>query len=176
MFVGRVGFESRALESVFYAVLVFSPILCAGLLFGSAINQSTSLARDYGTNLLGAMQQGLQHLRRALGVHPADQRHHHDPIGDRDERRGHLREPRPLRLDHLLLDRRALDHCLIAHRSVEPGHSRLLKAIGQRPLLDMDMRLGEGSGAALAVPLLKAAAACLNGMATFGEAGVSGKA
>jgi nicotinate-nucleotide--dimethylbenzimidazole phosphoribosyltransferase len=73
------------------------------------------------------------------------------------------------------LDRRALEHCLVAHRSVEPGHSRLLQAIGQRPLLDMDMRLGEGSGAALAVPLLKAAAACLNGMATFGEAGVSGK-
>jgi nicotinate-nucleotide--dimethylbenzimidazole phosphoribosyltransferase len=74
------------------------------------------------------------------------------------------------------LDRRALDHCKVAHRSAEPGHRRLLEAIGQRPLLDMDMRLGEGSGAALAVPILKAAAACLNGMATFAEAGVSGKA
>ena len=73
-------------------------------------------------------------------------------------------------------DRRALDHCLVAHRSAEPGHTRLLEAIGQRPLLDMDMRLGEASGAALAVPILKAAAACHNGMATFAEAGVSGKA
>jgi len=73
------------------------------------------------------------------------------------------------------LDRRALDHCLVAHRSTEPGHARLLEKIGQRPLLDMDMRLGEGSAAALAVPLLKAAAACHNGMATFAEAGVSGK-
>lgn len=72
-------------------------------------------------------------------------------------------------------DRRALDHCLVAHRSAEPGHTRLLEAIGQRPLLDMDMRLGEGSAAALAVPLLKAAAACHNGMATFAEAGVSSK-
>jgi nicotinate-nucleotide--dimethylbenzimidazole phosphoribosyltransferase len=72
-------------------------------------------------------------------------------------------------------DRRALDHCKVAHRSAEPGHARLLDRIGQRPLLDMDMRLGEGSGAALAVPILKAAAACLNGMATFAEAGVSGK-
>ena len=72
-------------------------------------------------------------------------------------------------------DRRALDHCLVAHRSAEPGHARLLDAIGQRPLLDLGMRLGEASAAALAVPLLKAAAACHNGMATFAEAGVSSK-
>jgi spermidine synthase len=57
--VGRIGFESRALESVFYAVLMFSPILCAGLLFGSAIKRSTSVSRDYGTNLLGAMVGGV---------------------------------------------------------------------------------------------------------------------
>jgi SAM-dependent methyltransferase len=57
--VGRIGFESRALESFFYAVLMFSPIVCAGLLFGSAIKRSTSLARDYGTNLLGAMVGGV---------------------------------------------------------------------------------------------------------------------
>ena len=73
------------------------------------------------------------------------------------------------------MDRRALDHCLVAHRSAEPGHTRLLKAINQRPLLDLDMRLGEASGAALAVPILTAAAACHNGMATFAEAGVSGR-
>jgi SAM-dependent methyltransferase len=57
--IGRVGFESRALESLFYGALVFSPILCAGLLFGSAIKRSTSLPRDYGTNLLGAMLGGV---------------------------------------------------------------------------------------------------------------------
>jgi SAM-dependent methyltransferase len=57
--VGRVGFESRAAESIFYAVLVFSPILCAGLLFGSAIAKSTALTRDYGINLLGAMVGGV---------------------------------------------------------------------------------------------------------------------
>jgi SAM-dependent methyltransferase len=57
--VGRVGFDSRALESAFYAVLMFSPIVCAGLLFGSAIRQSTSVARDYGANLLGAMLGGV---------------------------------------------------------------------------------------------------------------------
>jgi SAM-dependent methyltransferase len=57
--VGAIGFESRALESAFYAVLMFSPILCAGLLFGSQIQGSTSLPRDYGTNLLGAMVGGV---------------------------------------------------------------------------------------------------------------------
>ena len=73
------------------------------------------------------------------------------------------------------IDRHALDHCLVAHRSAEPGHTRLLEAIRQRPLLDFGMRLGEASAAALAVPLLKAAAACHNGMATFAQAGVSSK-
>lgn len=57
--VGRIGFESRALESLFYALLVFSPILCSGLLFGSAIKHSKTLSRDYGTNLLGAMVGGV---------------------------------------------------------------------------------------------------------------------
>jgi spermidine synthase len=57
--VGAIGFESRAAESLFYAVLMFSPILCAGLLFGSQIKRSTSLPRDYGTNLLGAMVGGV---------------------------------------------------------------------------------------------------------------------
>ena len=57
--VGTITFESRVVESLFYAMLMFSPILCAGLLFGSAIKRSTSLARDYGTNLLGAMFGGV---------------------------------------------------------------------------------------------------------------------
>lgn len=73
------------------------------------------------------------------------------------------------------LDARALDHCLVAHVSAEPGHRKLLAAIGKRPLLDLGMRLGEASGAALAIPLLKAAVACHTGMATFAEAAVSGK-
>jgi spermidine synthase len=57
--IGAVTFASRSAESVFYGALMFSPILCAGLLFGSAIKDSTSLARDYGTNLLGAMAGGV---------------------------------------------------------------------------------------------------------------------
>ncbi|HUK10150.1 MAG TPA: nicotinate-nucleotide--dimethylbenzimidazole phosphoribosyltransferase [Stellaceae bacterium] len=72
-------------------------------------------------------------------------------------------------------DPRALDHCLVAHRSAEPGHARLLKAIGKEPLFDLGMRLGEASGATLAIAIVKAAVACHTGMATFAEAGVSGK-
>lgn len=69
----------------------------------------------------------------------------------------------------------ALDHCLIAHASAEPGHGRLAEALGKTPLFDLGMRLGEASGAALAVGVLKAAVACHTGMATFAEAGVSDK-
>ena len=72
-------------------------------------------------------------------------------------------------------DRHALDHCVVAHCSAEPGHRRLLEAIGHKPLFDLGMRLGEASAAALAIPILKAAAACHNGMATFASAGVSSK-
>lgn len=57
--VGRIALDSLALESIFYVLLIFSPIVCAGLLFGSAIKHSTSIARDYGTNLLGAMAGGV---------------------------------------------------------------------------------------------------------------------
>jgi nicotinate-nucleotide--dimethylbenzimidazole phosphoribosyltransferase len=69
----------------------------------------------------------------------------------------------------------SLDHCMVSHTSMEPGHHLLVKAIDQRPLLEMDMRLGEASGAALAVGILKAAVACHTGMATFAEAGVTDK-
>lgn len=66
----------------------------------------------------------------------------------------------------------ALAHCLAAHVSAEPGHGRLLAHLGLAPLLDLQMRLGEASGAALAVLLARAALACHNGMATFADAGV----
>ena len=67
----------------------------------------------------------------------------------------------------------ALDHCMIAHVSAEPGHLKLVQKLGKTPLLALGMRLGEGTGAALAASLVKAAAACHTGMATFEEAGVS---
>ena len=67
-----------------------------------------------------------------------------------------------------------LDHCLIGHASAEPGHRGMTEAMDKRPILDLGMALGEGSGAALALGVLRGALACHNGMATFAEAGVSG--
>ncbi|MGB2160297.1 MAG: nicotinate-nucleotide--dimethylbenzimidazole phosphoribosyltransferase [Candidatus Puniceispirillaceae bacterium] len=66
-----------------------------------------------------------------------------------------------------------LDHCMISHLSSEPGHIRLASALRMQPLLDLRMRLGEASGAAVATLLVRAALATHNGMATFAEAGVS---
>ena len=71
------------------------------------------------------------------------------------------------------LDRSALDHCLFGHVSAEPAHRRALERMGKAPLLDLGMRLGEGTGAALAAGIVKAAAELHSGMATFEEAGVS---
>jgi nicotinate-nucleotide--dimethylbenzimidazole phosphoribosyltransferase len=69
----------------------------------------------------------------------------------------------------------ALPYCVFAHRSKEPGHRLILEALGADPLIDLDLRLGEGTGALLALPLLRNACAMLCEMATFESAGVSGK-
>lgn len=66
-------------------------------------------------------------------------------------------------------------YAVFAHHSVEPGHTHLLKLLNAEPLLDMGMRLGEGSGAALAYPLLQSACAIINEMASFNDAGISGQ-
>lgn len=66
----------------------------------------------------------------------------------------------------------SLDHCLVGHVSPEPGHRRLLQIIGKEPILDLGMRLGEGSGAALAAGIVKTAALCHSQMATFEQAGI----
>ncbi|MGD0640553.1 MAG: nicotinate-nucleotide--dimethylbenzimidazole phosphoribosyltransferase [Roseiarcus sp.] len=73
------------------------------------------------------------------------------------------------------LDKSALDHCLAGHVSAESAHGEVLKRLGKTPLVNLGMRLGEGTGAALAVGIVRAAVACHNGMATFAEAGVAGK-
>jgi len=67
----------------------------------------------------------------------------------------------------------ALDHAVAGHLSAEGAHGRLLEKMGKRPLLDLGLRLGEGSGAAVALGVVRAAVACHSGMATFDEAGVS---
>lgn len=68
----------------------------------------------------------------------------------------------------------ALAHCIVSHASAELGHCRMLVHLGKAPILDLNMRLGEGSGAAVALSVLRAALEAHNGMATFAEAGVSG--
>ena len=68
----------------------------------------------------------------------------------------------------------ALDHTVAGHLSAEGGHARLLEALGKEPLLQLCLRLGEASGAAVAISVMKSALACHVGMATFAEAGISG--
>jgi nicotinate-nucleotide--dimethylbenzimidazole phosphoribosyltransferase len=72
-------------------------------------------------------------------------------------------------------DPSSIDHCLAGHLSAEGAHAEVLKRLGKVPLLDLGMRLGEGSGAALAAGLVKAAVACHTGMATFDQAQVPGR-
>ncbi len=67
----------------------------------------------------------------------------------------------------------ALDHTIAGHQSAEGAHAAMLDKLGKAPLLSLDLRLGEGSGGALAINILKSAIACHSGMATFAEAGVS---
>ena len=74
-----------------------------------------------------------------------------------------------------LLEVNALDHCLAAHCSAEPAHQRLLDCLWLEPLLNLNMRLGEGTGAALAVELVKGAVATHARMATFEEAAISNR-
>jgi nicotinate-nucleotide--dimethylbenzimidazole phosphoribosyltransferase len=69
----------------------------------------------------------------------------------------------------------AREYMFAAHRSTEPGHAALLDIIGQAPLLDLGLRLGEGTGAALAMKLIQSAVAAFTSMATFSSAGVSNK-
>ncbi|HZL58936.1 MAG TPA: nicotinate-nucleotide--dimethylbenzimidazole phosphoribosyltransferase [Stellaceae bacterium] len=69
-------------------------------------------------------------------------------------------------------DASALDHCLVAQRAPAPGHRLLVERLGMVPLLDLGIGLDEAAGAALAIPLVKAAVACHRGMASFAEAGI----
>ncbi|NEA21219.1 nicotinate-nucleotide--dimethylbenzimidazole phosphoribosyltransferase, partial [Actinomadura bangladeshensis] len=69
----------------------------------------------------------------------------------------------------------ALAGCVAGHRSAEPGHAAAVEALGLRPLVDLELRLGEGTGALLALPLVQGAVRVLHEVATFDSAGVSEK-
>ena len=68
-----------------------------------------------------------------------------------------------------------LSFCVFAHASDEQGHCKMLQHLNVQPLLQLGMRLGEGTGAALAIPLIRSAVAFINEMASFEAAGISGK-
>ncbi|ADH68837.1 nicotinate-nucleotide--dimethylbenzimidazole phosphoribosyltransferase [Nocardiopsis dassonvillei] len=131
-------------------------------------------------------------VRRALAEHPVDPA---DPIGtlaalgglEHAALAGFVLGGAALRVPVLLdgviagsaalaaaaISPEALSACFAGHRSSEPGHSLALEHLGLRPLVDLEMRLGEGSGALLALPLLQSAARVLHDVATFDDAGVS---
>ncbi|MFC9085549.1 nicotinate-nucleotide--dimethylbenzimidazole phosphoribosyltransferase [Nocardiopsis dassonvillei] len=131
-------------------------------------------------------------VRRALAAHPVDPA---DPIGtlaalgglEHAALAGFVLGGAALRVPVLLdgviagsaalaaaaISPEALSACFAGHRSSEPGHSLALEHLGLRPLVDLEMRLGEGSGALLALPLLQSAARVLHDVATFDDAGVS---
>ena len=74
-----------------------------------------------------------------------------------------------------LFNKNILDHCLISHQSSEPGHSGVISHLKKKPILDLNMRLGEGSGAVVASLIIRAALTTHNKMSTFSEAGISKK-
>ncbi|MGA8548858.1 MAG: nicotinate-nucleotide--dimethylbenzimidazole phosphoribosyltransferase [Stellaceae bacterium] len=185
------GIDALAVGEMGIGNTTVAAALCAGLFGGDAL-----LWTGPGTGVAGA---ALDHKRRAVAAAVAL---HRPAAGDPFEmlRRlgglelaaiaGAVMAARlgrvPVVLDGFTstaaaavlfaADPHALDHCIVAHLSAEPGHRVLLERLGQLPLFDLGMRLGEASGATLALGVLKAAAACHNGMASFAEAGVSGPA
>ena len=72
------------------------------------------------------------------------------------------------------LEPTSIDHCLAGHVSAERAHRAALDRLGKTPILDLGLRLGEGSGGGLALGVLKAALACTRDMATFAQAGIAG--
>jgi nicotinate-nucleotide--dimethylbenzimidazole phosphoribosyltransferase len=115
--------------------------------------------------LMAAMALGGRELAAILGAALAARRHSIPVVLD-----GFIATAAAAPLG--LLRRGGLDHAHVAHCSAETGHRELCAELNMRPILDLDMRLGEASGAALSVSVLRAALACHLGMATFDEAGV----
>jgi len=134
----------------------------------AAIETALNLHRAIiGDPLAVAAALGGRELAAIAGAVLAARRHHIPVLLD-----GFVATSAVLPLSRL--DPRALDHCRAGHVSAEAGHRDLLRELKLDPLLDLNMRLGEASGAGVAILLARAALACHVGMATFPEAGVSG--
>jgi nicotinate-nucleotide--dimethylbenzimidazole phosphoribosyltransferase len=129
----------------------------------AAINAALARHKDVlGDPLRAAMAVGGRELAAIFGAVVAARRHHAPVLLD-----GYVCTAAAAPL--ALLATGGLDHACAAHVSAESGHRLLLQALGLTPLLDLGMRLGEASGAAVAIPILRAAIACHRGMATFAE-------
>ncbi|WKA29628.1 nicotinate-nucleotide--dimethylbenzimidazole phosphoribosyltransferase [Bradyrhizobium roseum] len=134
----------------------------------AAIEAALNFHRDVlGDPLAAAVNLGGRELAAIAGAVLAARRRHIPVILD-----GFVATSAVLPLARL--DVRALDHCRAGHVSAESGHGDLLRELKLDPLLDLGMRLGEASGAGVAILLARAALACHAGMATFAEAGVAG--
>ncbi|MFT8711751.1 nicotinate-nucleotide--dimethylbenzimidazole phosphoribosyltransferase [Komagataeibacter rhaeticus] len=164
--------------------------VCAGLFGGGG---ATWAGRGTGVDDAGVRHKA-QVVDRALAAHAP---HLHDPLEVMRHLGGHelaamlgaaiaaRHHNIPVLLDGFIctaavaplgvLQPGGLEHTRLAHCSAESGHARLATTLGLSPLLDLGLRLGEGSGAGLAIPLVRAATACLCGMATFTQAQVSGR-
>ena len=127
-------------------------------LHGEALNDPWEVARRLGGRETAAI----------LGAVLAARRHSIPVLLD-----GFVCSAAAAPLSKLLPD--GLDHCMIGHVSAEAGHRHLVQELHRPALLNLDMRLGEGSGAALAVSIFRAAVACHTGMATFTQAGVTNR-
>ncbi|WP_227321365.1 nicotinate-nucleotide--dimethylbenzimidazole phosphoribosyltransferase [Acidisoma silvae] len=127
-------------------------------LHGEALNDPWEVARRLGGRETAAI----------LGAVLAARRHSIPVLLD-----GFVCSAAAAPLSKLLPD--GLDHCMIGHVSAEAGHRHLVQELHRPALLNLDMRLGEGSGAALAVSIVRAAVACHTGMATFTQAGVTNR-
>lgn len=133
----------------------------------AAIDAALALHRGIlGDPLQVAAALGGRELAAIAGAVLAARRHHIPVLLD-----GFVATAAALPLARLAAN--ALDHCRAGHVSAESGHRELLRELALHPLLDLGMRLGEASGAAVAILLARAALACHTGMATFSQAGVS---
>ncbi|MFL5778444.1 MAG: nicotinate-nucleotide--dimethylbenzimidazole phosphoribosyltransferase [Chloroflexota bacterium] len=179
--IGEMGIGSTTAASAIVAVLTGRPV--------AAVTGRGTGVDEAGWNLKVAT------IERALEVNQPDAR---DPLGTLEAVGGleiaalvgtivgAAAERVPVVLDGFITGAAALvaarlqpaiaPRLIASHRSVERGHAIVLEALGLRPLLELDLRLGEATGAALAMPLLDAAVRLRDGMATFAEAGVSGPA
>ncbi|THB70100.1 MAG: nicotinate-nucleotide--dimethylbenzimidazole phosphoribosyltransferase [Desulfovibrio sp.] len=125
---------------------------------------SAAIDRSDGVDILAAVG-GLE-IAAMAGILLGAARHQHIALVD-----GFIATAAYTAAQHITEDIKG--YCIFSHGSAEPGHATALQALGAAPLLDLGMRLGEGTGAALAYMLLKASAAVYTDMATFSQAGVS---